>query len=116
MLLSFGLGLLLDTYQDTGGAHAAAAVTLAYARPVLLGLVFGESYRTRVIKVMQSDLDRVALLLGLCVLVHHLTYFMLIIFNFVQVLETLKLTLLTGLATFFVSFMLTIIFSKKPRL
>jgi rod shape-determining protein MreD len=116
LFLSFILGIIIDTYQDTGGAHAAAAVTLTYVRPVLLKLVFGESYLTRNVKVMESSLDRIALIIALSVVVHHLVYFSLIIFNLVQILEILKLTLVVGIATFFVSFLGTVLFSKKANL
>ena len=116
LFLSFAIGIIIDTYQDTGGAHAAAAVTLTYVRPFLLKLVFGESYLMRNVKVMESSLDRIALIIGLSVVVHHLVYYSLIIFNVVQVLEIIKLTLVVGIATFFVSFVLTLLFSKKASL
>lgn len=116
LFLSFALGIIIDTYQDTGGAHAAAALTLTYVRPFLLKLVFGESYLMRNVKVMESSLDRIALIIGLSIVVHHLVYYSLIIFNVVQILEILKLTLVVGIATFFVSFVLTVLFSKKASL
>lgn len=116
LFLSFALGIIIDTYQDTGGAHAAACVTLTYFRPILLKLVYGESYIMRSVKVMQSPLDRIALIIGLSIAIHHLVFYSLIIFNIVQVLEILKLTLVVGIATFFVSFLFTILFSKKSSL
>jgi hypothetical protein len=116
LFLSFALGIIIDTYQDTGGAHAAAAVTLTYIRPFLLKLVFGESYLTRNVKVLESSLDRIALIIGLSIIFHHLVYYSLIIFNIVQVLQILKLTLVVGIATFFVSFIITVLFSRKASL
>jgi hypothetical protein len=65
---------------------------------------------------MESSLDRIALIIALSVVVHHLVYFSLIIFNLVQILEILKLTLVVGIATFFVSFLGTLLFSKKANL
>lgn len=116
LLLSFALGIIIDTYQDTGGAHAAAAITLTYFRPFLLKLVYGESYLMRSVKVTQSPLDRIALFIGLCIIVHHFIFYTLIIFSGVQILEILKLTMVVGLGTFFVSFLLTVLFSKKASL
>lgn len=116
LFLSFALGIIIDTFQDTGGAHAAACVTLTYFRPFLLKLVYGESYIMRSVKIMQSPLDRVALIIGLSIILHHFIFYSLIIFNIVQVLEILKLTLVVGIATFFVSFLFTILFSKKSSL
>nr|WP_052519820.1 rod shape-determining protein MreD [Nonlabens ulvanivorans] len=58
LILSFLLGLIIDTFQDTGGAHAAASLTLAFVRPVLLKLVYGEGYLTKNLKILKSPLDR----------------------------------------------------------
>ena len=38
LILSFMYGLLIDLFENTGGIHAAAAVTIAFIRPVLMQL------------------------------------------------------------------------------
>nr|WP_052408421.1 hypothetical protein [Nonlabens ulvanivorans] len=93
LILSFLLGLIVDTFQDTGGAHAAASLTLAFVRPVLLKLVYGEGYLTKNLKILKSPLDRFSLLLVLGVLIHHLILYLLIYFNISQVLQVLQMTL-----------------------
>ena len=41
LLISFLLVIFVDMFSDSGGVHAAAAVTLTYAWPLLLKLSFG---------------------------------------------------------------------------
>lgn len=113
LVLAFSMGLILDTLQDTGGAHAAASLTLAFTRPFWLKLVYGESYIMRNLSILQSPIDRIALILTLSIIIHHLVFYSLIVFNIVQILEILKFTFAVGIATFFVTFVCLIIFSKK---
>ncbi|BAO55429.1 hypothetical protein [Nonlabens marinus] len=113
LVLSFGLGLILDTFQDTGGAHAAACVTLTIVRPYLLKLVYGESYKMKNIKVLTTGVDRIFLLLLLCVFIHHLVFYTLVIFNMSQILQLLKMTLSVGIASIVVS--MTVLLLIKPR-
>jgi len=113
LILAFLLGLVMDTFQDTGGAHAAASVTLTFVRPYLLKLVYGESYKMKNIKVLTTGIDRIFLLLLLCIVIHHLMFYSLVIFNSSQLFQLLKMTLSVGLATILVS--MTIILLIKPR-
>jgi cell shape-determining protein MreD len=113
LILAFLLGLVMDTFQDTGGAHAAACVTLTFVRPYLLKLVYGESYVMKNIKVLTTGVDRILLLLCLCVVIHHLVFYSLMLFNMSQILELLKMTLSVGMATIIVSF--TFLLLIKPR-
>ncbi len=113
LLISFGYGLILDTFQDTGGAHAAACVTLTIIRPFFLKLVYGESYLMKNIKMIATGTDRILLYLLLSVFLHHLIFYSLVIFNTSQILEILKMTLSVGLATIIVS--MIFILMIKPR-
>jgi rod shape-determining protein MreD len=113
MILAFALGIVLDTFQDTGGAHAAASLTLAFTRPIWLRLVYGESYKMKNLKVIRTPMDRLVLLMVLCITVHHLVFFSLVIFNTSQILYTLKLTLSIGLASLILNILLLLLF--KPR-
>lgn len=113
LLLAFGLGIILDTFQNTGGAHAAASVTLAFTRPLWLRLVYGESYKMKNLKILQSPIDRLLLLLTISILLHHLVYFILVIFNSSQILYTLKLTLSVGLASLIVNSISLALFKPK---
>jgi hypothetical protein len=115
LLVAFGYGLLLDSFQDTGGAHAAACLTLAFSRSILLRLVYGESYHLRNIKIGVSSLDRQLLLLTLAILIHHLVFYTLIIFNWSQILVVLKMTLFVGIASLVITFLILILLRPKKR-
>ncbi|MEN8817359.1 MAG: hypothetical protein ABF274_10900 [Nonlabens sp.] len=115
IFFAFGLGIILDTFQNTGGAHAAASLTLAFTRPLWLRLVYGESYKMKNIKILQSSVDRVMLLLTLSIILHHLIFFSLVIFNSSQILYILKLTLMVGLASLVVNSILLALFKPKVK-
>jgi hypothetical protein len=105
--------LFIILFQDTGGANAAASLTLAFTRPLWLRLVYGESYKMKNLKVIRTPMDRLVLLMVLCLTVHHLVFFSLVIFNTSQILYTLKLTLSVGLASLLLNSLLLLLF--KPR-
>ncbi|MBF4984365.1 hypothetical protein FNJ87_08510 [Nonlabens mediterrranea] len=115
LILSFLLGLTVDTFQDTGGAHAAASLTLAFVRPVLLKLIYGEGYLTKNLKIMRSPLDRFILLLALSVLIHHLVLYMLVYFNISQILQVLQMTLFVGLSSIFMGVVLFVLFGWRSK-
>ena len=113
LLISFGYGLIMDTFQDTGGAHAAACLTLTFFRPYLLKLVYGESYLMKNIKVLSTSLDRVFLFLAIGVFLHHLVFFGLVVFNISQIWEWLKMTFAVGAASVILSMVLLLIIKPK---
>lgn len=115
MFIAFALGLILDTFQNTGGAHAAASLTLAFIRPVWLKLVYGESYLMKNLKIIRTPIDRLLVLLVLSVIIHHLIFYSLVIFNTSQILYTIKLTLSVGIATVLVASLFLIIFKPKVK-
>ena len=115
LIIAFLIGLIVDAFQDTGGAHAAASLTLAFIRPVLLQLIYGQGYLTKNLKLSRSPLDRFALLLVLSIIVHHLMLFCLIFFNISQVLQVLQMTLFTGLSSIFMGIILFILFGMRSK-
>lgn len=115
LIIAFFYGLILDSFQDTGGAHAAACLTLAFSRSALLRLVYGESYHLKNIKIGVSDLDRQLLLLILAVLIHHLVFYTLIIFNWSQLLTVLKMTSLVGIGSVLVGILIMMAIKPKTR-
>ncbi|PRP67312.1 hypothetical protein BST86_09500 [Nonlabens agnitus] len=113
LLISFGYGLIMDTFQDTGGAHAAACVTLTFFRPYLLKLVYGESYLMKNIKVLTTSLDRIFLFLVIGIFLHHLVFYGLVIFNASQIWEWLKMTFAVGTASVILGMVLLLIIKPK---
>jgi hypothetical protein len=58
-----------------GGAHAAAAVFLAWIRPILLNFAFGVSYQYNTTKVPNAPIGQQIIFVSSAVLIHHLILF-----------------------------------------
>lgn len=94
---SFALGLCVDIFSNSGGIHAAASVTMAYARPFFLKTSFGISYEYNAIKVAEMPLGGIITYVLGTVFVHHLVLFTLEIFSTDHLLLIGKSTLFSVL-------------------
>ena len=112
---SFVLGILIDIFMDTGGAHAAASVTIAYMRPVFLKFSFGAAYEYQAIKFNDADLLPRVIYFTLLILIHHFILFILIIFDNSKAGMVVSNALSTGLFTLFLALTLTTLFSRKEK-
>lgn len=115
ILISFVLGILIDIFMDTGGAHAAASVTIAYMRPVFLKFSFGAAYEYQAIKFNDADLLPRVIYFTLLILIHHFILFILIIFDNSKAGMVVSNALSTGLFTLFLALTLTALFSRKEK-
>lgn len=113
LLLSFLLGLTIDVFSDSGGVHAAASVTIAFIRPVVLKFCFGSVYEHQTIKFKNVDFGAKIFYFIILVLIHHLILFSLEIFNLSEILLILKKTLFSGIFTILLCIVTSIIFSRK---
>ena len=75
LLASFLLGMMIDLFSDSGGVHAAAAVSLAYVRPILLKSSFGMLYEHQSIKFSTTEIGSLISYISLGTVVHHLILF-----------------------------------------
>ena len=91
LLLGFGVGLLVDITDDTGGLHAAAATLLMYARPWVLRLLTPrDGYDTQdSVNVHQMGWQWFLVYLLVLVSLHHLAFFFLELGSFRHPLLTL---------------------------
>ena len=112
---SFVLVILIDIFMDTGGAHAAASVTIAYMRPVFLKFSFGASYEYQAIKFNDADLLPRVIYFTLLILIHHFILFILIIFDNSKAGMVVSNALSTWLFTLFLALTLTTLFSRKEK-
>ncbi|MBT7851314.1 MAG: rod shape-determining protein MreD [Formosa sp.] len=115
ILISFVLGILIDVFMDTGGAHAAASVTIAYMRPVFLKFSFRAAYEYQAIKFNDADLLPRVIYFTLLILIHHFILFILIIFDNSKAGMVVSNALSTGLFTLFLALTLTTLFSRKEK-
>ena len=113
IVTSFLLGITMDMFNNSGGAHATACFVLAYFRPSLFKFAFGLSYEYQTIKL--NDVltpERFSFIL-LSVLIHHLTLFLLETFQLTYILDTLTRTLLS--TAFSIIICIIIIYLIKPN-
>ena len=97
IFLGFILGLSIDMFGDSGGVHAAACVTIAFLRPLILKFSFGVSYEYNTIRIHKTDFSNRLIYVFLMVLIHHLILFLLEVFNIDHILLVLKNTLFSGI-------------------
>ena len=115
ILISFVLGILIDIFMDTGGAHAAASVTIAYMWPLFFKFSFGAAYEYQAIKFNDADLLPRVIYFTLLILIHHFILFILIIFDNSKAGMVVSNALSTGLFTLFLALTLTTLFSRKEK-
>jgi len=115
IFLSFLLGLAVDLFLDSGGIHAAACVTIAYIRPVILKSVFGAIYDHQTIKFSSTDFGQRLTYFSIIILIHHLILFSLEIFNTSKLILILKKSLFSSIFTILLCILITILFSRKNK-
>ncbi len=113
LVSSFLLGIILDSFENSGGIHALSSVTLAFIRPTLFKFSFGLSYEYQTIKITDKIRTELITLLFLSILIHHFILFFFEIFRIDLILVVLTKTLYSTLFTFVIS--LLIIFLIKPN-
>ncbi len=115
ILVSFILGMLVDMFSDSGGVHAAAAVSLAYTRPILLKSSFGMLYEHHSIKFSNTEIGSLITYITFGTLLHHFILFSLEIFSMSSILLILKKTLFSSIFTITLSVLIIILFSRNKK-
>ena len=115
IFISFLLGLVMDLFVDSGGIHAAACVTIAYIRPIILKFSFGMIYEHQNIKFSSTEFGKRLSYFSILIVVHHLIIFSLEIFNSSKIILILKKSLFSSIFTIILCLLITILFSRKKR-
>ncbi|MFT6795736.1 MAG: rod shape-determining protein MreD [Maribacter sp.] len=115
LIVSFLLGFFIDIFSDTLAINAAATVTIAYFRPVIMRFVFGVNYEFQSFKLNSSTKAQQFTFLALLIVIHHITYFTLEIFSFANSLLILQKTLMIGLASLILCLLFISLFSTKKE-
>ena len=101
-------------FLDSGGAHAASCVTIAYIRPKAK-IIFGAVYEYQAIKFNDSDLLPRLVYFALMILVHHFVLFILIVFDNSKAGLVVSRVLSSALFTLFLALTLQTLFSRKEK-
>lgn len=115
LFISFLLGLSIDMFANSGGAHAAACTVIAYIRPTILKFSFGTSYEFHTIKFSNTEVGARVTYFSLLIFIHQLVLFSLETFNFSFILFSLKHTLFSSIYTILLSLLLLNLFSKRKK-
>ncbi len=113
ILIAFLTGLTMDMFGNSGGIHAAACLVLAYVRPLVLRATYGVSYEYNSVKLSKGSFYERIVFISILVLVHHLVFFSLEVFNVSSILYILKKTLLTSVGTIIFCVLFNILFSTS---
>jgi rod shape-determining protein MreD len=113
LIISFFFGLVLDFFDNTGGAHAVSCLFLAYIRPIIMKFSFGLSFEFQTIKIIDKITPERITYFATGILIHHLIFFSLEIFRLNMFLEIVIKSFLTALVTLFFSVLIILIL--RPR-
>ena len=113
IFIAFLTGLTMDMFGNSGGIHAAACLVLAYVRPLVLRATYGVSYEYNSVKLSKGSFYERIVFISILVLVHHLVFFSLEVFNVSSILYILKKTLLTSVGTIIFCVLFNILFSTS---
>lgn len=115
IFLAFLLGMSVDLFSDSGGVHAAASVTIAYIRPVILKFSFGAIYEHQTIKFSSTEIGQRLTYFLIIILLHHLILFSLEIFNISKIILIFQKTLFSSIFTLILCILITVLFSRKTK-
>ena len=97
LLIGFFLGLIMDLFTNTGGAHAVACTVIAYLRPFFLSSLGHADMGSEQIKpsITNLGLKNYAVFLFLMLAIHHILFFTLEAFSITILWSTLLRTIMS---------------------
>ena len=115
LIIAFCIGLLIDTFEDSQGMHAAALTLMAMIRAGWLQLIspqtgFEKLERPGIFQIDFVWYLRYALPL---ISIHHFAYFMIQAFDFTDFFQVLLKTLLSALISSVLVILFELMFNRK---
>ncbi|WLD22825.1 rod shape-determining protein MreD [Flavobacterium dauae] len=114
LIFSFLLGLVLDIFNNSGGVHTTACITLAYVRQSLLKMSFGYSYEFHMMRITDKISKELVTYVITSVLIHHTVLIVLEIFNINFVWEIILRIITSSIFSILLIFLI-IGLIKSPR-
>lgn len=114
MIIAMITGIVVGIFTNTAGLHAAACITLAFARPAVLKILApregyeSESYPT----IRDMGFRWFLIYSALLILIHHFVLFYLEVFRFSEFLTTLTRVILSSFFTLLLIIISQYLFSK----
>ncbi|MDX1830353.1 MAG: rod shape-determining protein MreD [Lutibacter sp.] len=116
LLTSFFLGILIDTFSDTGGIHTAAILTTAYFRlPILEMVMRKKDFDYVLFNIRNLALNKLFLFISILTFLDTFVVFLLDYFNFSDIGSIISNTILTSIFTILISFFGILLFTKKHK-
>ena len=115
LVFSFLLGLSIDIFSDSGGMHAAASLSIAYLRPIILKFSFGSMYLYHSIKFDTAEIGSKTIYIALLTIIHHFILFTLEVYSLSNIILVLKKTLFSSIFTILMCIILSVIFSRNSK-
>lgn len=112
---SFLLGIIMDMFCNSGGVHAASAISLAALRPTFFKFSFGVSYEYQTIKINDKITPERFSFIAISVVSHHFILFLLETFRLNFFLDVLLRTLLSTIFTIIICILLIYLFKPTRR-
>ena len=112
---SFLLGIIMDMFCNSGGVHAAAAISLSALRPTFFKFSFGVSYEYQTIKINDKITPERFSFIAISVVSHHFILFLLETFRLSFFLDVLLRTLLSTIFTIIICILLIYLFKPTRR-
>ncbi len=117
MLISFLMGIAIDSFSNTFGLHTSAILVLAYTRPMIYSLFsprdgYDTLVETNVFTMGFGWFIRTA---GSLIFIHHFWFFMLEMFKMNEILFVLQKTVLSAPISFLICILLQYLFVKKSN-
>ncbi|HNB81065.1 MAG TPA: rod shape-determining protein MreD [Chitinophagaceae bacterium] len=116
MAIGMATGLLMDSFSNTPGMHAAACVLLAFMRPYILRLFFQQNAKElgdTVPSVFRMGFIPFALYATMCILLHHFFFYLIQFWSVHQILLILVKTLLSGVLSLLLILIAQMLFARK---
>lgn len=117
MLVSFALGISIDSISNTFGLHASSAVLIAYLRPYFFKMFESRDGYEPGFEMTYHNMDFRWILgfQGTLIAIHHFWFFLIEIFKFNELLYIFQKSILSIPITFILGIFIQMLFIKKNR-
>jgi len=117
MLISFGLGIAIDSMSNSFGLHASSLLAVAYLRPVIFKLFAPRDGYDILLETNIFNMGTTWFLktFGILLIIHHFWFFMLEMFKLNEILYVLQKTGLSVVVSILICILLQYLFLRKPK-